>query len=107
VTEEEIKKEDEQVYSFLTMLTVAPLLLSKGAAFYLLYKWFILALSHYPIGFWQITGLTLCATLLQQAFKGPLKDIPAKKVFNRSWSAIGGYWVTVLLGLLIHWMMGR
>jgi hypothetical protein len=108
VTREEIeqKENDEKVYSFLVFLMVAPLILTKGGAFYLLYKWFVSSMTNYQIGFWQMVGLAILANTTSIAFREPrTQDRPAKEIFNACWIRMCGYTASILFGWLAKLMM--
>jgi len=105
MTREEIEQQDEKVYSFLAFLMLAPLMLVKGGAFYSLYKWFVLSMTNYQIGFWQMVGLVILIDTANMALREPKLDRPAKEVVNACWGRVVGYAASILFGWLTKLMM--
>jgi hypothetical protein len=107
VTREEIeqKENDEKVYSFLVFLMVAPLILTKGGAFYLLYKWFAFPMTGYQVGFWQVVGLVILIDTANVALREPKPDSPAREVYAMCQSRVIGYAASILFGWLAKLMM--
>jgi len=106
MTNEEIKQEDEKAYSVLRFFLIVPLILIKGGAFYLLYKWFVFSMTNYQIGFWQTVGFVILIDTVNIGLREPrTKDRPAKEIFNACWIRICGYAASILFGWLAKLMM--
>lgn len=107
MTEEQIEqqKSEEKVYSVLALFLLVPLILTKGGAFYLLYKWFALPITHYPLAFWQVVGLVILADTANIALREPKPNKPAKEVYAMCQSRVIGYAASILFGWLVKLMM--
>jgi hypothetical protein len=107
MTKEEIeqKENDEKVYSVLAFFLLVPLILTKGGAFYLLYKWFAFSITNYHIGFWQTVGLVILIDTANIALREPKPDRPAREVYAMCQSRVIGYAASILFGWLAKLMM--